>query len=164
MFLIGCDPGLTGAIALIGPHGLCSVMDLPIEANTTPGGKVSNRIDVKRLAQLLANWRMQYGLLGDAFACLEQAVPLPGMPSTTTASTFDSYGAIRAVLTLKTERVETVHPQKWKRTYSLASDKDESIRIALNLYPDATPALKRKKDHNRAEAILLAHWLGRKLA
>lgn len=164
MFLIGADPGLTGAIALIGPHGLCACVDLPIEANTTPGGKVSNRIHVKRLADILADWRLRHGLLGDTFACLEQAVPLPGMPSTTTASTFDSYGAIRAVLTLKTESLEVVHPQKWKRSYGLNSDKDASIRTALALYPEAEPVLQRKKDHNRAEAILLAHWIGKKLA
>ena len=49
-----------------------------------------------------------------------------------------------------------VRPGVWKRTLGLASDKEQARLRAMQLYPSAD--LRRKKDHGRAEALLLAHY------
>jgi hypothetical protein len=55
--------------------------------------------------------------------------------------------------------VHAVQPQKWKAFVGLTGkDKDASLAMAARLYPSAEPLLKRKKDHGRAEALLVAHW------
>lgn len=52
-----------------------------------------------------------------------------------------------------------VTPQKWKKEMGLTSDKDESLEMARQLWPNAP--LERKKDNGRAEALLMAEWLRR---
>ena len=52
-----------------------------------------------------------------------------------------------------------VTPQKWKKELGLTSDKDLSLNMARELWPDAP--LARKMDNGRAEALLMAEWLRR---
>ena len=54
--------------------------------------------------------------------------------------------------------VQYVAPQRWKKAFALGSDKAMALETARRLYPGAAAELKRQKDHNRAEAVLLAHW------
>lgn len=55
--------------------------------------------------------------------------------------------------------VDLVLPQTWKRHYGLhGPDKELSRLRCLKLMPEAAKFLTRKKDHNRAEAILLARY------
>jgi len=62
------------------------------------------------------------------------------------------YGA-----TLDTPRV--VQPVVWKRALGLlGQDKEASRALALRLYPELADALRRKKDHGRAEAVLICHY------
>lgn len=58
-------------------------------------------------------------------------------------------------------------PQKWKRHFSIKRDtddepinvtKEKSRQLALKLFPCMQPALARKMDQNRSEALLMAHW------
>jgi crossover junction endodeoxyribonuclease RuvC len=52
-----------------------------------------------------------------------------------------------------------VRPRAWKKDMGLTADKDESLSMARELWPDAP--LARKKDNGRAEALLIAEWLRR---
>jgi len=45
-------------------------------------------------------------------------------------------------------------PQIWKKAFSLGKDKEQTRLRAQQLFPGT--ALRRKKDHGRAEALLLA--------
>jgi crossover junction endodeoxyribonuclease RuvC len=52
-----------------------------------------------------------------------------------------------------------VAPQTWKKALMAGMpDKDASRQRAQELYPQCVKDLSRKKDHNRAEALLLAHY------
>lgn len=51
-----------------------------------------------------------------------------------------------------------VSPGFWKRQMSLNSDGEVSRQRARALYPGLEEDLRRKKDHNRAEALLLGRW------
>jgi hypothetical protein len=156
---IGIDPGLTGAIALIG-RGLVEVEDLPV-CDRPRAGAISQWLDAVRLAALLRAWSVRFDFaLRAVSVVIEQPRPMPQMPSTTSASLFDTVGAIRGVIaTRQWANVLHADPKAWKRGYGLkADDKRASIDCARRLYPSAAYALARAKDHNRAEAILLAHY------
>lgn len=104
----------------------------------------------------LRNWMLQYAprliVVELAGARREQ-----GVGSIT--QTWLVYGGIVATALTLDCPVEIVSPLKWKRALGLiGQDKEASRAKALKLYPSLADQLKRKKDHNRAEAVLLAHW------
>lgn len=66
---------------------------------------------------------------------------------------------------LKTRRIPygEIHPMTWKKEFNLIDKpKQSSIETARNLFPMVSDMLKRKKDHGRAEALLLAEFARRK--
>lgn len=158
MLFIGCDPGVTGAISLIKAGELLECEDLPVTANGMPGGKVTRWVDVPKLDAMLRDWSARHQFAREAVsAAIERPIPMPSMPSTTTASSFDTFGAVRAVLSIRVGEVLAVAPTEWKKFFfGKGADKNASRAMALTFYPGAP--VRRTKDHNRAEALLIAHW------
>lgn len=166
MFCLSCDPGVTGAVALLRMgHGLLEVADLPCIPSGLETGAMRRFVSPVDLMGILATWSVRHQF-GREFVAgvIERPIPMPSMPSTTNASTFDSFGVVRSCFALKANRVDMTTPSEWKKTFGISRDKEESRALALKLYPEAAGYLKTKSSHNRAEAILLAHWLGKKLA
>ena len=90
--------------------------------------------------------------------CIEQVFGMSGQGITSTSKFMRAVGAIEAVCELTRYPVHFVSPQKWKKHFGLIKcDKNASLDIARKLYPEAP--LSRKKDHNKAEALLLARYL-----
>ena len=168
MLIIGVDPGLTGAISLLcSERGLLECEDLPTCGNGQNTGKMLRWIDVEKLQTMLSVWSARHAFAErSVHACIERPIPMPSMPSTTTASSFDTFGVVRALVTGKVAPncMTVVDPSRWKKMFGLHTDKDGSIACAKRLYPDAGASLARKKDHNRAESILIGHWLLREVA
>ena len=168
MLVLGCDPGLTGAMALLcSERGLLECDDLPTCSNGQSTGKMLRWIDAGRLQETLAHWSIRHGFADRAVhACIERPIPMPTLPAQTVASQFDTFGVVRALVGGKVSPggMTIVNPQEWKKLFGLKSDKDESIACALRLYPSAARYLNLKKFHNRAEAILVARWLMVELA
>lgn len=155
--VIGCDPGVTGAICLLKAGQLLECEDIPVTANGMPTGKVTRWVDVLALDAMLQAWSARHDFArGFVSAAVERPIPMPSLPSTTTASSFDTFGAVRAVLGIRVGDVRAVVPKEWKGFFGLSPDKDASRAMALKFYADAP--VRRSKDHNRAEAVLIAHW------
>jgi len=161
MMVIGIDPGLTGAAVLVSRGDLIlECCDLPSRPRPH-SGKVAKWLDAGALAKILRDWRYSYGLEHNAVCVvIEQPRPMPGMPSTTSASLFDTVGVIRGVVAaLNIGTILHADPKTWKSAYNLAAgDKNASIECAKRLFPYYAELFARAKDHNRAEAALLAHW------
>lgn len=160
MIVIGIDPGLTGACAVIGHDGVRAVFDLPTMPVPGAGPKalVKRKIDGRALCSLLL--KHCPASEGAPTAVLEQVATMGGMNNAvqTQGSLLRSLGAIETVLECLKFKVEYVAPQRWKKAYGIGSDKAKSLALARQLYPDAAADLKRQKDHNRAESLLLARW------
>ena len=72
---------------------------------------------------------------------------------------------VEAVVELARFTVHAVQPAAWKRFVGLiGEDKRQACKVAATLYPTARPMLERVADHNRADALLLAHYGRRCLA
>ena len=146
---LGVDPGLNGALATFGPHGI-ETYDMPTFDIT---GK--QKIDIKLLDDILR------GIVAVREPCLAVVEDVHSMPKQGVASSF-SFGFVTGVAhaLLATHRipVHLVSPASWKRLMGLSSDKDASRQKASRLFPGAAAQWSRKKDDGRAEAALLAYY------
>jgi hypothetical protein len=165
MLVISCDPGLTGAIALIdSARGLLACEDLPTCSNGTVTGSMKRWVDNDLLDQLLAQWSTLHQFAQHSvFAVIERPIPMPSLPAQTIASQFDTFGAVRAAMARRVPaaHMRYVNPNEWKKLFGLHRDKDSARATCLRLYPNAQ--VQRVKDHNRAEAILVGHFLLREV-
>ncbi len=151
MIFAGIDPGLTGAVSFIHvDHGLIAVDDLPVMP--TDGGTIKNEIDVQRFRDLVRRW---VPADESALFFVEHASPF-GKSALSSASLEASKASIMAVLRLGGFDVRRVPPQTWKKFFGLSSDKDAALEVARTLFGMA--GFERKKDHNRAESALIAHY------
>lgn len=157
--VIGVDLGVSGAVAAVHGPGKAVVADLPIIA--TDGGK---RVDGRELARLLRS-------LCDAASAPATIVhedirvrAMPGRPISHSREglLMRTRGALEAIADVLGWRIVVVQPSVWKRHYGLIrGEKGDSLAMAVKLYPALGGDLARVKDHNRAEALLIAHYAAR---
>jgi crossover junction endodeoxyribonuclease RuvC len=99
-----------------------------------------------------------------AFLYPEALERVASMPKQGVASTFRfgrAFGtAIGVIGALKVPLI-MVAPAKWKVHFRLSADKEQSRALALRLFPACAEQFQRKRDHNRAEASLLALYAAR---
>jgi hypothetical protein len=155
---IGIDIGLTGAVAAVDSRGAHQLSDLPLH-----GDGHDKRIDGRALLWLLRQM-IPPGEAG--LVLIEDVRPRPmgnagrhGNTMHSQGSLMRSRGIVEAAIDIARLQLKAVQPQTWKRFYGLiGKDKDEALQRARVLYPAAVTDLKRKKDHNRADALLVAHY------
>lgn len=169
MIVLAVDPGLSGAVVLLG-NGVLNVRR-----------DFKTRADITRAIQEL-------GPRAD-IAVMEFVSAMPGQGVTSmfsfgksagaaesalVASGFDHGGRILEdrpgcyVVTNFKKPLLEVTPQRWQaffweiagvpRTKGARKNFD-SVKTALQFLPHAAPLLTRKKDHNTADALLIALWL-----
>lgn len=144
MYIIGIDPGKYGAIAYYD----CAKKN--IDVKDCPLTK-SEMIDYSKMAALVKPYE------GNAIAIIEQ-VNSYGMGKQSAFNFGVNVGAWRSTLACYSVPVQTVPPRIWKPEMGLSDNKNNSIELAKKLFPDMASKLTRKKDHDRAEAILLIHY------
>jgi crossover junction endodeoxyribonuclease RuvC len=153
MIILGIDPGITGAVAAIDRAGWPQIYDLP----TTPlpgAGLVRRRIDGRALIEILRALVPP----GEVAQVHVEQVGAMGGKNNATQTVFSlgrTLGAIEALCEAARWPIAMVQPKAWKEFYGLGKDKGAALELARRLYPDAP--LPRMKDHNRAEALLIAH-------
>ncbi len=169
---VGIDPGKTGCVAVIMPVPLAqgnlnlgmekTARDIAYMGGTIAFFDAEKGLDLAQLAQIISR---------DAFVLIEKAQvmhpkrdgqPAPqGVVSMMTIGV--GYGEYLGML--KSHRIPfgEIHPMTWKKEFNLIhQDKQRSIDVAKNLYPTIVDQLTRKKDHGRAEALLLAEYARRR--
>jgi hypothetical protein len=165
MVVIGIDPGTTGAIAFVGPGDRVVIKDIPT-VDLTGNGLVRRRVAGRELADVLLA-HCPVGLPATVF--VEAVATMGGRNNAvqTQGSLMRSLGAIETVVEMLRWPLVMVTPRDWQAFYKLAGKKTEkrergempaSIDRAIALYPQAVERLSRVKDHNRAEALLIAHY------
>lgn len=150
--IIGIDPGLTGAIAVI-RRGTCPTFvhtfDMPLRKI-----KDKNRLDLGALSILLESYSGQ-----TIFAMVEEVGQIGTNADPFSAFVFGfATGAVHGVLEAFGIDVQVIRPNIWKAAMGLSADKSQAIAKAIKLFPGSAGFLTRKMDHGRAEALLLAHF------
>ncbi|XP_072982934.1 Holliday junction resolvase MOC1, chloroplastic-like [Typha latifolia] len=156
-WVIGVDPDVKGALALLKNEAFgCSaqVFDTP-HLQVLVGKRVRRRLDVRSIIQLLRSIGAPLGTR----AYIEQSIPFPQDGKQGWWSGGFTYGLWIGILVASGFSVVPVPSNLWKNHFELSrssSSKDDSRKAASILFPDLVSSLKRKKDHGRAEALLIA--------
>jgi hypothetical protein len=147
IYLIAIDPGKTGAMAVFN-----TTTGQPIALESFPLTK-EGQIDLIRLNAMVTPFK------DNAIAILEK-IHGYGMGVTSALNYGINSGAWLGVLAANGIYSATVEARDWKKAMGLSSDKEQSLEMAKALYPAMSHLLKRKKDHDRAEALLIGtYWL-----
>jgi len=157
--ILGIDVGLTGALAVLTDDGQpIEVVDLPVMASGKAGARVSRQINAGELARMLSARLLPLGPKASiAYVEAQRAMPKQGVASV--FSLGHSYGTVCGVLAALNIPFILVTSGQWKKTYNLkGADKDAARTFAIQRFPSLAWALARKKDHGRAEALLIANY------
>lgn len=139
--IVGIDPGLTGAVALIAEGHLRSVYDMPT---------LAGEIEPLALADILGQLKPDLVVLEDVHCNGRNG-------SKANWSLGFSKGVIQGVVSGLSHPLVKISPQEWKKMNGLSGkDKEASRRLAMELWPDYAQLFKRVKDDGRAEAALIA--------
>jgi len=154
--IIGIDPGVTGGIGVLSEQGeFMEVHDMPV-VKVKVGKRTQRRVHVQALHGLLMNLASR-GRRIQCPAFVEWVWPRSQEGAVSSFSFGRAVGAIEGVLVANGFECVFVSPQKWKRYFELlGKEKDSSRILAHSLFPGAS--LKRKKDHGRAEALLIGRY------
>lgn len=163
MIVLGIDIGVTGALVAVDGRGSCQIRDLPTQEQAkTKAGKNGKAMVKRRLCPVgLMRLVREFVPPGEtALALFEDVHSMPGDSGPSGFSLGESRGVVRAVLELARLDARAIQPQAWKRHYGIVADKNGSAarEKARALYPNAADMLARVKDHNRADAVLIAHY------
>ena len=152
--VVGIDPGITGAIALLCGDRAVRVWDMPVAAD----GR-TNAVCPALLADILGEAR---DLAGERpTVIVERVAARPGQGVTSMFSFGRSLGVVEGVVGALGLPMQRVTPDAWKRRAKLRGQpKDASRAMALRLFPEVAGELARKKDAGRADALLIAMFGG----
>ncbi|KAL5720259.1 Holliday junction resolvase moc1 [Ranunculus cassubicifolius] len=158
-WVIGIDPDLSGALAVVKSDGSgysAEVFDNPY-VQVLVGKRVRKRLDTRSIVQLLQRFDAPVGTT----AYIEQSIPFPQDGKQGWWSGGFGYGLWIGVLVASGFNVVPVPSLLWKNYYELSgsrTSKDDSRKAAAMLFPSLSSLMKRKKDHGRAEALLIAAY------
>lgn len=155
MLTIGIDVGITGALAVLDEQEqLVGLEDLEVMVHGS--AKWIDAQELLGVIRLLREGR-------PARAVVEHVHAMPKLGTVAANSKGMTMGSVLAALQIAGVAIELVSPQTWKRALGLiapqATDtqkKRASLSKARMLFPTAELGLG--KHHNRAEALLIAHW------
>lgn len=162
--VVGIDLGVTGAISAIDHRGEAVIHDLPILQDDS--GK---RLDAPSFIKLLRTLIP----VSEAGCVVTENVTVRRIAQRNAPVNFAGEStlvglryAVHAACDIARIRLHFVAPQSWKAHYGITSDKTGQVarEIAASLYPGQAHMLKRSKDHNRGESLLIAHYGKAKLA
>jgi len=141
------------------------VADMPTMQRQGGSAYVKNQVNAAALEDLIRDWCQDYDK-NEIHAFLETPIPFPDQHVATTASGFLTAGLIEGVLSARHYPHTLVSPSIWKKAMGLqapkgqkpgeAAAKQAARSRAIRYYPEAPLALV--KHHNRAEALLIAHY------
>jgi crossover junction endodeoxyribonuclease RuvC len=142
--ILGIDPGTSGAIAFYfpgAPSRVCAE-DVPVAAGEINAAGLADRIRKMR----------------PDVAVIERVAAMPGQGVSSTFKFGASFGVVCGVLATLEIPCHRVSPAVWKKHFRLSADKEASRALALRLFPATAEHFSKKRDHNRAEAALLARY------
>jgi len=155
--LLGIDPGLSGAVACLDTTtGHLVVHDMPVHQVKTSTKKLQNIISATALAQIIRELKPDW-------CGLEKVNAMPGQGVVSMFRFGQAYGIAYGVVSALGIRVVHITPQAWQRAVQLPKGDGASNIRAAELFPRNATDFSRKKDHGRADAALMCHFLRQEL-
>ena len=156
MFIIGIDPGISGAICFFENGKIIEIIDMP---NMIDGKKNKKQVNGAQIYNEISE-RIKNVPKYEINVVLEQVSAMPGQGVTSMFNFGQSFGVIKGICAAMQLPLHFVRPAKWKKYFNLLnSEKQASRTKAIEIFPEISNKLSKKKDINKADAILIASFL-----
>ena len=154
MLIIGIDPGISGSICFFEDGKILEVIEMPV---MTEGKKNKKQVNG---AQIYNEFLKRINKKDDEIrVVIEQVSAMPGQGVTSMFNFGQSYGILKGICSAMQLPMFFVRPAKWKKYFNLInSQKDASRTRAIEIFPYFSAQLSKKKDSNKADAILIASF------
>ena len=155
MLVIGIDPGISGSICFFQDGKINDVVEMP---TMTEGKKNKKQVNGSQIFNEISN-RTKKIDRDDIRVVIEQVSAMPGQGVTSMFNFGQSFGILKGICSAMQLPMYFVRPAKWKKYFNLInSEKDASRARAIEIFPYFSSQLSRKKDSNKADAILIASF------
>jgi crossover junction endodeoxyribonuclease RuvC len=155
MLVIGIDPGISGSICFFNEGKIIDVLEMPTMAE---GKKNKKQVNGAQIFNEISE-RIKKLDKRDVKIVIEQVSAMPGQGVTSMFNFGQSYGILKGICSAMQLPMYFVRPAKWKKYFNLInSEKDASRTRAIEIFPYFSSQLSRKKDSNKADAILIASF------
>ncbi len=155
MLIIGIDPGISGSICFFDDGKIIDVIDMPTmidgkkNKRQVNGAQIFNEISMRIKKKEKQSIRV----------IIEQVSAMPGQGVTSMFNFGQSFGILKGICSAMQLPMYFVRPAKWKKYFNLInSEKDASRTRAIEIFPYFSSQLSKKKDSNKADAILIASF------
>ena len=154
MLIIGIDPGISGSICFFKDGRILEVIEMPV---MTEGKKNKKQVNG---AQIYNEFLKRINKKEDEIrVVIEQVSAMPGQGVTSMFNFGQSFGILKGICSAMQLPMFFVRPAKWKKYFNLInSEKDASRTKAIEIFPHFSTQLSRKKDSNKADAILISSF------
>ena len=155
MLIIGIDPGISGSICFFQDGKIIDVVEMP---TMTEGKKNKKQVNGSQIFNEISA-RIKKLDKNDIKVVIEQVSAMPGQGVTSMFNFGQSFGILKGICSAMQLPMHFVRPAKWKKYFNLInSEKDASRTKAIEIFPYFSSHLSRKKDSNKADAILIASF------
>ena len=155
MIIIGIDPGISGAICFFQDGKIIDVIEMP---TMTEGKKNKRQVNGSQIYNEISK-RVSEEEKKDTRVIIEQVSAMPGQGVTSMFNFGQSFGILKGICAGMQLSMYFVRPAKWKKYYNLInSEKDASRTKVIEVFPYFSSKLSKKKDSNKADAILIASF------
>ena len=154
MLIIGIDPGISGSICFFEDGKIIEVIEMPV---MTEGKKNKKQINGSQIYNEFL--KKINGIDDEIRVVIEQVSAMPGQGVTSMFNFGQSFGILKGICSAMQLPMFFVRPAKWKKYFNLInSQKDASRTRAIEIFPYFSTQLSKKKDSNKADAILIASF------
>ena len=155
MLVIGIDPGVSGSICFFQDGKIVDVVEMP---TMTEGKKNKKQVNGSQIFNEISE-RITNIDRKDVKVIIEQVSAMPGQGVTSMFNFGQSFGILKGICSAMQLPMYFVRPAKWKKYFNLInSEKDASRTRAIEIFPYFSSQLSKKKDNNKADAILIASF------
>ena len=155
MIIIGIDPGISGSICFFEDGKVTDIVEMP---NMAEGKKNKRQVNGAQIYNEISS-RIKNFNKEDIKVVIEQVSAMPGQGVTSMFNFGQSFGVLKGICSAMQLSTYFIRPAKWKKYFNLInSEKDASRTKAIQIFPYISSKLSKKKDVNKADAILLASF------
>ena len=155
MLIIGIDPGISGALCFMEHGKIINVIDMPSMAD---GRKNKRQVNGSQVFNEISRYIKDKNP-NDVKVIIEHVSAMPGQGVTSMFNFGQSFGILKGICSAMNLPMYFVRPAKWKKYFSLINaSKDASRTKAIEIFPYFSINLSKKKDANKADAILIASY------
>jgi len=155
MLIIGIDPGISGSLCFFRDGKILDLIEMP---NMPDGKKNKRQVNGAQIYNEIFS-RIEGLNREEIKIVIEQVSAMPGQGVTSMFNFGQSFGVIKGICSAMQLSMYFVRPAKWKKYFNLInSQKDASRTKAIEIFPYISTQLSRKKDANKADAILIASF------